>query len=203
MDDLSQWRQNNDDYLAKSLAWLRLRLAKLAHQNGRAESLGSPWVRPATQAEPQSSGWWFWGRASESDGSVKPALLPPAPVNVTGIGNVSDEEIAVAAAEMSAAEAVDPPPEQPAVCQWRDGRRIDQHVVVLVAGLAQQDLQARRRQQLVRPHLWNPGRNDREVQILEAAHDLRQLAPVVGDRLGQARRSRCQPRRAGFALREL
>jgi hypothetical protein len=135
MDDLSQWRQNNDDYLAKSLAWLRLRLAKLAHQNGRAESLGSPWVRPAAQAEPQSSGWWFWGRASESDGSVKPALLPPAPVNVTGIGNVSDEEIAVAAAEMSAAEAVDPPPAMTILSSNLGLTKFEQSILLLCAAM--------------------------------------------------------------------
>src|SRR4030095_11739683 len=72
-------------------------------------------------------------------------------------------------------EALDPPPEKPAIRQRRNRWCINEDVVVLFPRLSQQDLQARRRQQLVRPRLRNSGGKNRQVQIVETAHDLRQL----------------------------
>src|SRR5215203_6939678 len=135
MDDVGRWRQNNDEYLTKSLAWVRLRLLRLAQQQGAAESLGTWSPQSNSQAEPQSSGWRFWSRTSENDPSVTPALLPPAPVKVTGVGDVSAEDISQAAAEMEAAEAATPPPALGILCSNLGLSKFEREILLLCAAI--------------------------------------------------------------------
>jgi ATPase family associated with various cellular activities (AAA)/Winged helix domain, variant len=138
MNDLSQWQKNNDEYLAKSLAWLRLRLARLAQQCGapraaHAGSASSP-ARPESPAESQSSGWRSRGRSTAKDVAAEPPLPPPAPGNINAAAD-ADEEIAKAAAEMSAAEAVTPPPALAILSRNFDLSRFEQEILLLCAAM--------------------------------------------------------------------
>src|SRR5262249_12819556 len=134
MNDLSQWRKNNDEYLAKSLAWLRLRLARLARQYDAARHArgdhASSLAQPGSQVGSQSSGWRFWGRSATKGFATTPPLLPPAPSN-----GGEDEEIAKAAAEMSAAEAVTPPPALAILNRSFALSRFEQEILLLCAAM--------------------------------------------------------------------
>src|SRR5262245_59507264 len=105
MNDLSQWQKNNDEYLAKSLAWLRLRLARLVQQYGAARPAhggsASSSAQPESPAESRSSGRRFWGRSTAKDVAATIALLPPAPASINAAAG-AEEEVAKAAAELSA-----------------------------------------------------------------------------------------------------
>jgi hypothetical protein len=83
MTDLATWQENNDKYLTAALAWLRLRLQRLAASHPAAES-------PA-------AGSGFLGLFRR-----KPSAPP--------VKRVSEAEIADAARAVEAAAATDPPP---------------------------------------------------------------------------------------------
>jgi ATPase family associated with various cellular activities (AAA)/Winged helix domain, variant len=87
MNDLEQWQQNNDAYLAAALAWIRLRLAQLASRN----------PSPVANRTPGRGlvGHWF-GRGADS--GVAPLAAP------------AEKEVAKARAQMDQCAQVDPPP---------------------------------------------------------------------------------------------
>jgi hypothetical protein len=89
MNDLGQWQEHNDHYLAVALRWLRLRLA------GQTES--PPSAQPAAAEKPKVSTGWFAKRQQSTEGSPLPAVKEP-------------DEIAQAAQEMADAAQTDPPP---------------------------------------------------------------------------------------------
>jgi MoxR-like ATPase len=96
MSDTASWQENNVRYLTAALAWLRLRMEQKA-----------PWVQSsivltATPAQ-EAARRGFMRRAAEAPASAPQALLPPP-------SPISDEQVAQAAADMAAAEAIDPPP---------------------------------------------------------------------------------------------
>lgn len=88
MTDLEQWQTQNEQYLAAALAWLRLRLKRLAE--------GTAVNTPVLHAAPSTS-WWSRNRDTNEADS------PTAP-------RVTDEQLAQAAEAMAAAAAVDPLP---------------------------------------------------------------------------------------------
>ena len=108
MDDQDQWLMNNDVYLAKSLAWLRLKLMRLAQQHCvKPLQVLAPSSSAASASEMNSFNWRFWGRSASTASDKK--LLPPAPADIAA-GIVTEEEIETAADEMRQAEAMSPPP---------------------------------------------------------------------------------------------
>jgi hypothetical protein len=133
MDELSQWLKNNDTYLAKSLAWLRLLLARLAEQHEAARPARFAASAPSPPAE-ATHNWHFWERSHLNHPSTGRALLPPAPEGLATC-MVSAEQIASAAAEVSAAEATSPPPAL-LILRSRFGlSRFEQEILVLCASM--------------------------------------------------------------------
>jgi hypothetical protein len=136
MNELSQWQKNNDEYLAKSIAWLRLRLERLEQQFPIATVVDVPplpFEQAPPRAEPRSSSWKFWER-SAAPGIVVPPLLPPAPASVIS-GTVTDDEIAKAATEMLEAEAVSPPPAMVILCNNLGLTRFEQEILLLCVAM--------------------------------------------------------------------
>jgi len=131
MNDLSQWQKNNDEYLAKSLVWLRLRLARLAQQHDAAKPARAA-AASSDQPESPSFNWRFWERSSATGNQATPHLLPPAPAN--GAAS-ADEEIAKAAAEMTAAETATPPPALVILSRSFALSRFEQEILLLCAAM--------------------------------------------------------------------
>ena len=109
MNDPKQWQEENARYLTAALAWLRLRLERQAQRESgpvRETTAGPMSAPPATPVEPAQPS--IFARFLGHDAPPVPArpvlLLPPAS------GEISDEQIARAAAEMDAAATIDPPP---------------------------------------------------------------------------------------------
>ena len=85
MNDLARWQEGNERYLAAAMAWLRLRLARMA----------GPVV---IEKSPAQSGRRLLGR--------KPSLPAlPAPSEYA-----TETEVAEAADEVAETEAIEPPP---------------------------------------------------------------------------------------------
>jgi hypothetical protein len=159
MNELSQWQKNNDEYLAKSVAWLRLRLERLVPQLPSTPSENSSPPHLATpssdeRSETRSSSWRFWQRPGVKEIVATPALLPPAPAGV--LGAVKDEDIADAEKAMLEAEAVVPPPAMTILCNNLGLSRFEQEILLLcvameldtrIAGLC-----ARAQDDLARPY---------------------------------------------------
>ena len=111
--DLEQWHGNNEEYLAKSLAWLRLRLV---HQINTALSPSS--VPSGTEKRREN----FFTRQKSA--------LPVEPVN-----SVSEAELEQARAVMNEAEASDPPPALVLLGQRFGLSRFEQQILLLCAAM--------------------------------------------------------------------
>ena len=107
MSDLAQWQKDNEQYLAAALKWLRLQLERCA-----SFGITLPIPPPPPPPEPLPTPVkrrLLMRRQTVSDATTAPGhnparLLPPAPV-------VTEEQIAEAAAAMSAVESkMQPPP---------------------------------------------------------------------------------------------
>lgn len=113
MSDLEQWHRNNEEYLAKSLAWLRL---QLAHQ---INTISSPVPTP-----PDTGG------QRENPFAERNPAPPIEPVN-----NVSEPELAQARDAMDEAEATDPPPALVLLRQRFGLSRFEQQILLLCAAI--------------------------------------------------------------------
>jgi hypothetical protein len=131
MIDAAQWHRHNETYLAAALKWLRLRLATLGPQSPIVSSLVAD-NGPQT-IEDKPKGRWIFNRR-------EPVSLPHAaqariePSQPTG-ENVNEAEVAQAAAEMHAAEQVEPPPALVILSQRLGLSRFEQQVVLLCAAM--------------------------------------------------------------------
>jgi hypothetical protein len=97
---IAEWRQRNDEFLSAALAWLRLRLMRLAQRDQAVIVVPSA---PAESAANRGPWWNIGGRAGADEPRPAPALPPPS-------GFVSDEQIAQAADAMERAAAGEPRP---------------------------------------------------------------------------------------------
>ncbi|MGX2041064.1 ATP-binding protein [Methylocaldum sp. MU1018] len=111
MTDLAEWQQNNDAYLSAALAWLRLRLRRLAEASAPA----------VPSAEAKRFGWWF-GRRNRK---------PPE----SGGAQATTLEIDEAAKTMTTAEAVDPPPALPWLGRRFGLSRFEQEILLLCSAI--------------------------------------------------------------------
>jgi ATPase family associated with various cellular activities (AAA)/Winged helix domain, variant len=127
MDELAQWQQGNEAFLAKALAWLRLRLIRLAPP----EQV----VMRATTELAASPRRRFWNRPLVVPASTIRALPPPAGSNVEGSSSVSDEQLTQALAEMNAAESATPPPAMRMLSQALGLSRFEQELLLLCAAM--------------------------------------------------------------------
>jgi hypothetical protein len=110
MSDLARWQEGNERYLAAALAWLRLRLARMA----------GPVV---IEKSPEQSGRRLLGRKP----SV-PAL--PAPSEYA-----TETEVAQAAAALAETEATEPPPALLILSQRFGLSRFEREVLLLCAAM--------------------------------------------------------------------
>lgn len=122
--NLELWQQNNNEYLARALDWLRLRLLHLLQQ---AEPPISQPLAVAESAPAQR--WKFWDKAAH--GTTARALLPPAPDNTV----VTAERLAEGAARWQEAEAVSPPPALKLLATQLGMSRFEQDILLLCAAL--------------------------------------------------------------------
>ena len=130
MEDSNHWLKNNDEYLAKSLAWLRLRLMRLAEPTMPSFSAASPRL----PSEVNSLKRRFWERPVRKDSARAQGLLPPAPADVA-TGVVTDEEIVSAAAELREAESMSPPPALVILSSRFGLSRFEQEILLLCAAM--------------------------------------------------------------------
>jgi hypothetical protein len=137
MTNPAEWQKANDQYLSTALAWLRLRLERLAAQRRRQEeSSGSGNGSPIN---PEDSGFflkrWFcsWLRlfrriASEEQDTGSKALVLSSQAN-----SETDEQIAKAATAMISAEKTDMPPAMTILSQRFGLSRFEQQLLLLCA----------------------------------------------------------------------
>jgi len=90
----TSWQQQNDEYLGKALAWLRLRLAWFIEQSARSIS--------PVQSEPRSAPHKGARRSAGSEGA--------AARSADGAPRVSEKELVRAAEELATYETAEPPP---------------------------------------------------------------------------------------------
>ena len=115
MSDLKQWEENNNRYLSAALAWLRLRLARMAKP--------APAEQPRVETkEEQPSGWFGMRRrpVEESSKSNK---------------KVTDDETMKAAQAMADAANVDPPPALGFLGQRLGLSRFEQEILLLCSAM--------------------------------------------------------------------
>ena len=115
MTDLTEWQENNDQYLAAALAWLRLRLAR--------QTKGTPPEQPVTAVKETQSSGWFGLRKRSAHG-------PAAPVE-----KAADDEATKPAKAMADAANVDPPPALVILGQRLGLSRFEQEVLLLCAAM--------------------------------------------------------------------
>ncbi len=119
MNDHARWMEANEKYLAAALAWLRLRLEKMA---GPEEKPAGPVVE-----KPRS---WFAKLFGKS--SPKPAPFPEA----SGTSLVPrDAEIVEAEQALTQAESNDPPPALMILAHRLGLSHFEQQVLLLCAGM--------------------------------------------------------------------
>ncbi len=121
MSDLNHWQQQNDDYLAAALEWLRLRLRRLA-----GPTMPPVTATPVLQTTPAPRR--FFGRQA-APSTVAPIALP-APADT-----VSDEQIAAAAAILTERERLEPPPALVILSQRFGLSRFEAELLLLCAAL--------------------------------------------------------------------
>ncbi|HEY4592873.1 MAG TPA: ATP-binding protein, partial [Thermoanaerobaculia bacterium] len=127
MTDAADWPQANDAFLSAALAWLRLRLERLAAWEQPAVT---PAVSPPPAASPQTTSFRErFLRRSPAETAPPVLALPPASEAVT------EAQIADAAKAMAAAEESDPPPALVLLAQRFGLSRFERDVLLLCAAL--------------------------------------------------------------------
>src|SRR4051794_37816419 len=128
MTDAADWPQANDAFLAAALAWLRLRLQRLAVWEPPPVVSVIP---PAPAAEPHAPSFAerFLRRGSAETAPPPLLALPPASEAVT------EAQIAAAAKAMADAESTDPPPALAVLAQRFGLSRFERDVLLLCAAM--------------------------------------------------------------------
>jgi hypothetical protein len=131
MNDPKGWQEANEKYLAASVAWLRLRLERLAAPASSAiiETAPSP-ASPVVAVVPKRAGWFRYRVQAPA-----PAEVTPQPAPVVAAAGFTDADVAAAAKLMEEAEAIDP---KPALVQLGDRFGLDpleRHVMLLCAAM--------------------------------------------------------------------
>ena len=128
MTDAADWAQANDAFLAAALAWLRLRLQRLAVWEPPPVVSVSP---PPPAAEPHAPSFAerFLRRGTAEPGPPPLLALPPASEAVT------EAQIAAAAKAMADAESLDPPPALAVLAQRFGLSRFERDVLLLCAAM--------------------------------------------------------------------
>src|SRR5215475_2780470 len=108
----ADWQKTNEAYLVAALAWLRLRLERLAAHQPSAPALPLPPALPAKKAEKHDFFLIRWLRRLFGEAAVddKEISIAPALVLSPATDAVSDDEIAKAETAMTAAEQSEMPP---------------------------------------------------------------------------------------------
>jgi hypothetical protein len=114
MNDLTQWQENNDRYLAEALAWLRLRLA------GQGKS--PPTELPSVAAKGERPSGWFGKVRQRDEGPEPPVEKEP-----------DDAEKALRA--MDDAANADPPPAMKILAQRLGLSQFEQDILLLCAAM--------------------------------------------------------------------
>jgi len=126
------WPQANDAFLSASLAWLRLRLQRLADWEPSPVVLSpTPAVSPEPAAPHAPSFTERFLRKGPAETPAPPPILalPPAQLGVT------EEQIAEAAKAMAAAAEIDPPPALEMLARRFGLSRFERDVLLLCAAL--------------------------------------------------------------------
>jgi hypothetical protein len=127
MTEVAEWPLANDAFLSAALAWLRLRLERLAEWE---QPPATPTVPPPPSAPPQAASFRErFLRRSPTEAAPPLLALPPASEAVT------EAEIADAAKAMAAAEEIDPPPALVLLAQRFGLSRFERDVLLLCASL--------------------------------------------------------------------
>src|SRR5262249_871272 len=130
----ADWQQANDAYLGAALAWLHLRLKRLA-QAGQPPPVvpvpaTPPPAAPAAAASSLRDRLRFRSAAPAAPATARVVLaLPPASEEVTR------EQVAEAAQALAAAEAADPPPALVLLGQRLGLSRFERDLLLLCAAL--------------------------------------------------------------------
>lgn len=124
MNDLVQWQESNEQYLAAALAWLRLRLTRQAGQYQPPTVLSAV---PMETTQPGRSPWWNLSNRTEA---TPVPLALPAPSEAA-----TEAQIAEAATTMSAAENMQPPPALLQLSQRLGLLRFEREILLLCAAM--------------------------------------------------------------------
>jgi len=122
MSDLTNWQHGNEEFLARAMSWLRLRLMRLAPSE---KSSSTKKVVDATPPAPRRN---FWERLT-SKPTATPIALPPA------TKGSSDDAEAKAREEMNAAAAMNPAPALMLLSRSLGLSAFEQEVLLLCAAM--------------------------------------------------------------------
>ena len=113
MNDKAQWLEINEKHLAATLAWIRLRLQRLAE---------SP-AEPIKDDQQSSHGWFKRDKTTDNKRLPAPSSVP------------SDEALELARQEMVELENNDPPPALNLLTKYLGLSKFDRHVLALCAAM--------------------------------------------------------------------
>lgn len=117
MNDLERWQQNNEDYLAAALKWLRLRLLYPIDSSSST-----------TEPSPPKKRSWF-------DRLFHRSARPKSQSDVPAVEKVSKSDLRQAQEAMDEAEKLKPPPALIQLCQRLGLSRFEQQVLLLCAAM--------------------------------------------------------------------
>jgi hypothetical protein len=126
--NLNDWQQNNQRYLSAALAWLRLRLRRLAQQPVVLVAPTS--AAPAERQQAPGRKWHFWDKP-EPGANQPRGLLLPAPDSTM----VTAEQLEQASAEFEAAAAATPPPAMVVLSQSFGLSKFEGEILLLCAAM--------------------------------------------------------------------
>ncbi|MGI8554203.1 MAG: ATP-binding protein, partial [Dehalococcoidia bacterium] len=132
MNELQNWPAGNDRYLAAALAWLRLLLARQAE---RLVGASPPSFSPAPPPTPMPA-WGVSPRQFSANGgspTSDPGAVAVLTIPEPETDAAADRQLDAAAAEMMAAEALDPPPALLLLAQRLGLSRFEHEVLLLCA----------------------------------------------------------------------
>jgi hypothetical protein len=136
--DSNNWEESNQRYLAAAVNWLRLKLvrqaASLSRTRGVANQTSPPAVgiapEPITRQQPTSGKWRFWDKPQPGGGEPV-ALLTAAP----DVPIVTEEMLAEAFEQVTAAEAATPPPAMVMLSRSFGLTRFEKEILLLCAAM--------------------------------------------------------------------
>ena len=137
MTSQTDWQKTNDEYLSAALAWLQLRLERLATDESREAErpllIRSPTASPPSMQRSRFFLWrWLRWLFLVSD-DEKPALNTSQALMLSGANISTDEQLASVATTMVAAEQCETPPALTMLGQLFGLSRFEQQVLLLCA----------------------------------------------------------------------